>query len=95
MNLFLYLSNLFILSMNKNQIIKNMYCPSCISCKYFKPCLSDLLLNNTYNTRCTKFGTKNYITGMIDYEYAPIARQNENLCGMEAKYFEKRRIFFD
>lgn len=94
MNLIMYLNNLLLI-MGKNQIIRNSNYQSCISCKYFKPCISDLLLNNTHVTRCTKFGTKNYITGMIDYEYAPIARQNENLCGMEARYYEKRRIFFN
>lgn len=93
MKLFLFLNHLLFMMTNNNQIIKNMHYTSCISCKYFKPCLVDILQNNTYVTRCTKFGTKNYITGLIDYEYAHVARQNESLCGMEARYYEKRRIF--
>ncbi len=74
-------------------LIKNFEKPSCINCIHFKP---EYISNTGINSNneiyitislCKKFGNKNIISGIIDYETALVARRDENMCGDNAKHF--------
>jgi len=72
--------------------IKNNDLRSCRECKHFIEDKTDYpydqLPDNNYG-RCKLFGTKNIVTGRINNEYASAARKDKNLCGMDAKQYEK------
>lgn len=61
----------------------------CINCKYF-------VLRNVYDydnsiigktSKCSKFVTKNLVSGVIIEEFALKCRNNNYICGTDAKYF--------
>ena len=39
----------------------------------------------------TKFGEKDIVSNEINYEFANLCRQNEDLCGNNGKYFEEEK----
>lgn len=43
-----------------------------------------------YGLLCKKFGTKDLITGEIEYEKVYNCRFDNNMCGHEGKYFEQK-----
>ena len=71
--------------------IKNIEYPLCKNCKYFSKGPA------TYDTlgKCMKFGEKNIVSGEITYEYADMVRSYINKCGIEGKYYEKRKNWFE
>jgi hypothetical protein len=86
----LYLLLNFIKPKNLDRIITNIDTPACKNCVYYKPSL----LNNDFTSllnKCSKFGTKNIITGKVIYDYADMTRQDENKCGNDGKYFKLRK----
>ena len=69
---------------SSTQIIKNSDINECIKCIYYNGPKQDSL-----SMRCTKYGTKNIITGKIFYDYAEACRKDETKCGYEGKSYEK------
>jgi hypothetical protein len=64
--------------------IKNFDLPVCKDCIHFlKPVHSD-----TYLGKCKLFGTKDIITGQINYEYAEHCR-NTDKCSKNGTYLQK------
>uniref|UniRef100_A0A6C0LAP9 Uncharacterized protein n=1 Tax=viral metagenome TaxID=1070528 RepID=A0A6C0LAP9_9ZZZZ len=51
----------------------------CKDCKYFI----------AHKKECALFGDTDLVNGKHDYNYAKNARNNENKCGEEAKFFEE------
>ncbi len=71
---------------NSTKIITNNY-PSCKNCIYHKP-----LFGNNYASslsKCSKFGNKDIITGVITDNYADLTRYDNTLCGINATYYKK------
>ena len=65
---------------------------NCINCKYF-------VLRKLYDydnsiisetSYCSKFVTKNPVSGIMKEELALKCRSNEKMCGIDAKYFTSR-----
>ena len=70
---------------NSTKIITNNY-PSCKNCIYHKPAFYDNYAS--LSSKCSKFGNKNIITGVIIDNYADLTRNDNTLCGINATYFE-------
>ena len=65
----------------------------CIDCRYFVQYkLYDNYDNSFIGKRsgCTKFVTKNIISGKMKEELALKCRSNENMCGINAKHFTSK-----
>jgi hypothetical protein len=78
---------LFILFLVNSKIIKNIDLPSCRNCKHYK-----VTYYNDYTStlnKCSYFGTKDINTNEINFEYVDHCRTDENLCGLNGKYFEE------
>lgn len=56
----------------------------CKDCKFF-------IANKN---ECSKFGELDLLYGKHDYKYAKRSRENNDLCGLEAKYFEENNFKF-
>jgi len=56
----------------------------CKDCKFF-------IANKN---ECSKFGELDLLYGKHDYKYAKKSRENNDLCGLEAKYFEENNFKF-
>jgi len=82
---------LFFVIANADRIIKNIHLPSCKNCIYYQP----KYLNSEFSSmnKCEKFGEKDIVNGMINYEYANSCRKNESKCGKEGKYYEEDTNF--
>lgn len=68
-------------------LIKNLKLPICISCKHFvlpKSAFIDIEYG-----KCNQFGSKNIITGDIEYTYARKCREFDSLCGKEGKLYNE------
>ena len=63
------------------QIIKNTIRPICKECIYYKKQIFS-------SEKCTKYGTKNLVTGEIKYDTAEWCRKIETKCGANGKRFE-------
>ena len=60
--------------------------PLCKNCVYYKPSFL-----NSYNFgECTKFGKKDNKTDVLVYQYTHICRDNENECGKNGTYFQRK-----
>jgi hypothetical protein len=87
---------LYFLSMgnnNNNYRIKNNDLPVCSQCIHYQPPPHHLLLYGDSSTivgRCKLFGTKDIVTGHVDYTYADICRMNSMNCGMNGTLFEPK-----
>jgi hypothetical protein len=70
--------------------IKNINLPNCINCVFFKK--YNGILNGAsdieHKSICVKFGTKNLISGHVNYEPAIRCRNNAEMCGIDGKYFK-------
>jgi hypothetical protein len=53
--------------------------PSCVKCKFYKPCNYDDY-DTTFYSKCNYLGTEKYVDNMREYPH---------LCGVEGKYFEE------
>jgi hypothetical protein len=92
---FYILFTLFVLSSSLKQSKPKI----CIDCKYFIPST----INNKYG-RCLAFPnieTKKYILVIgeeanilsdADYNYCTVARDNDNMCGVNGKKYKKKKI---
>lgn len=67
-----------------NSKIKNIHLPSCNNCIYYQKEISSS--SNILNF-CKKFGIKDIVSGKINYADASISRNDENMCGLNGKYF--------
>jgi hypothetical protein len=77
----------------KRQIIENSKILSCVNCFYFYPVYNnnDKKENILFSkSKCLKYGTKNIISGIIEYKFAYNIRKNEDKCGLKAKNFEEK-----
>jgi hypothetical protein len=80
-------SRFLLLSTIQPDHIKNINVPVCRNCIHHIP-------NKYYNytstfSKCAKFGEKDIISGHINNHYTEHCRDNENMCGVEGKYFEQ------
>jgi hypothetical protein len=67
-------------------IIKNADSVVCKKCVYFR----ELKNQNAMFGKCTKFGEKNIITGVIQYRYANDIRNDSDLCGKRGLYYVEK-----
>jgi hypothetical protein len=75
-----------------NVYIKNSDNPICINCDYYKERVQLDPYDNYptgYKSQCKKFGVINLVTGDVEYENPINCRNNDNMCGISGKYFEK------
>jgi len=78
-----------VFSMEKTQFIINSKVPICKNCVYFKPYKYD---EKFYDLgKCTKFGTMDILSGIIEYKYAYSCRTNVDLCSFNGTYYEERK----
>lgn len=75
-------------SVHFDKIIKNANLPVCQNCIYYK----NTIINTPEFSKCSKFGTKNIITGKVNYSYADLSRGDELLCGHKGKHFTQVSI---
>jgi len=64
--------------MNKLVKIKPTKVPNCDNCQYFKA------------GRCKSFGMKNMRTGLLEYEFAYMARLQNTKCGYYGVYYQEK-----
>jgi len=74
--------------LNTPKIISNIENPTCKNCVHYKPSLTNIDFVSQFN-KCEKFGEKNVMNGKIKYDFAIVARNDENKCGLSGKYFEQ------
>jgi hypothetical protein len=73
--------------MEKKQFIINSKVPICKNCVYFKPYDAKF-----YDLgKCTKFGTMDIFSGIIEYKYAYNCRTRNDLCSFNGTYYEERK----
>lgn len=74
-------------------IIKNDM-NTCIDCKFGVPRISNDPWEERdpieYHYRCQKFGTIDMVSGKEEHKLANICRNNEKMCGINAKFFIKK-----
>ena len=68
-------------------IIQNTNLPSCKDCIFHRPENGRQFIENW--SKCTKFGEKNVLTGVIVYDDVFVARKDETKCGFIGKHFQK------
>jgi len=72
-------------------IVKYEDIPACSECRFFRPPEGYSRFRSTpvnpYLAQCTKFGTKNIITGKIKYHFAINNRLEEEKCGFRGNHF--------
>jgi hypothetical protein len=73
----------------KNSIIENGAYPVCKNCVYYQPHLSDTLFNNRIG-KCTKYGKKEVVSGIIQYDFASVCRLSKYKCGITGNDFVER-----
>ena len=81
-----------VFSFQERTFIQNMNIPICINCKHFLQydVKGNPIVESKYG-RCKLFGTKDLITGHIEYSFASTCRSNyADVCGIEGKYFEEK-----
>ena len=65
--------------------IRNKELPVCSNCIHFIEHTNnypyDPPPNDKHYGRCKKFGEFDFITGVIEYDFAKICREDENKCG--------------
>ena len=70
----------------KNSFIKNAELPVCKECIHFRPHGANEF---EYSLgKCSKFGSKDVVSGEITYEFADLCRTYDNKCGKNGTYFE-------
>ena len=77
---------------NLSSIIKYIKFPACVDCVHFiKLNVTETEYNPFDNenkfSKCNKFGTKDIISGKIDYDSTTTCRLDNNKCGIDGKYF--------
>ena len=80
-----------VFSIQEKIFIKNMKIPICINCRHFLQydVKGSNIEENKYG-KCKLFGTKDVITGHIEYYFASTCRSEyAGACGIEGKYFEE------
>lgn len=72
------------------QVVVCMKLQKCCNCKYFIPSLykGEYFIGN-YNSKCIKFTKTHHATGEFDYVPISESRNDEELCGKTAKFFEE------
>jgi hypothetical protein len=86
----IYLLFYFLYNFNAKKIIKNKNIPACRSCIYYEPNISSNDFTSTFS-KCTKFYDKDIITDKLSNNYADSARNNEELCGKEGRYYKEEK----
>lgn len=76
MNILAFGLLLFITNIESKLIVPRKLCKDC---KYFI----------AHKKECALFGDADLVNGKNDYNYAKTARNNEDKCGENAKYFEE------
>jgi len=86
--LFFYKGSSTIIKIDKTLKNPNSY-KLCKDCKNFLPAMyGDKFDVGNHLGRCTLYGKINLINGEVDHEYASIARSLNDMCGVNATYFE-------
>jgi hypothetical protein len=68
----------------KGQFIKNNTAPICKQCVF---CIPNKV---TEYIRCMKYGSKDLVTGEINYEYAAYSRASPTMCSQAGNSFQPR-----
>ena len=80
---------LFLLSIVDAKKIINGNLNSCKNCIHYTV---DAFSNyDSMFNKCGYFGTKNLQTDRIEYKLASSCRENEDMCGLEGKYFQQSK----
>ena len=58
--------------------------PNCKNCVHYR---TTIFIDSYYN-KCSKFGTKDIFTGIVDYDFADTCRTDETKCGNIGKYYQ-------
>lgn len=76
---------------NSSNFIKNKKVPICINCKYviIPNSINSYIINKS--NKCLLFGSKDIVSGEINNTFAEICRKDNNMCGLNAKYFEEKK----
>jgi len=80
-----FLFSLFSLAPKKSFIENGEY-PLCKNCIYYRPNPFEILTPYQFG-KCTKYGKKEVVSGMISYEYADLCRKNNEKCGVSGKNY--------
>ena len=72
-----------------NTRVENVEKPVCQQCRYFR----NSFLDDPNFGKCTQFGKKNIVSGIIRHEYAELCRKNPQQCGVNGTYFERKPFF--
>jgi len=91
MDLFFLYSLMAFVFKDPNNII-NGNLPSCSRCIHYRNSFTIGIPLDNHFGKCTKFGTKDIITGKIIYDYADNIRNDENKCGQDGFLFEPRKF---
>ena len=77
-----------------NKFIRNKNLPVCIDCLHFIEDTNnypyDPLPSNKIYGKCKKFGEINFITGLIEYDFAKICRDDINKCGKNGLEYQAK-----
>ena len=88
--LFFYKGLTTIIRIDKTSKNQNSY-KLCRDCKNFIPALYGGKFDvGNHLGRCSLYGKINLINGEVDHEYASIARSLNDMCGVNATYFEHK-----
>jgi hypothetical protein len=74
--------------------IRNKELPICLKCLHFIEHTNnypyDSMPNDTKFGKCKKFGEIDFITGLIEYDFAKDCRNDKNKCGkIASEYMDK------
>lgn len=75
----------------KKNYITHLNVPICKDCVHYK---NHYLVGNYEHGKCSLFGKKDFVTGVIKYEYADFCRYSNNKCGENALHFEENKYKF-
>ena len=65
----------------QSPFIKNLNLPSCVNCVHFLKYNNNDEPQNIDLGKCSQFGKKDIISGIITYDYASICRDDKDQCG--------------
>ena len=66
--------------------IKYITVPICKNCIHYRPSIFASVFG-----KCSQYGRKNIVSGVLNNDYADIARYDNSKCGIDGKLFIKER----
>ena len=71
---------------NLTKYIENINVPLCKNCVHYTP---NTYSRHMFSPECNQFGSKNMITGKIEYKSANICRIFDDYCGRIGRKYEE------